>query len=65
MPVTQKVNGVEVTLADSERQPCEIWDRVMGYYRPVQDWNHGKKSEHKDRVRFVEARTVIPEDEDG
>ena len=33
-------------LEDHERQPCEVWTRVMGYYRPVSQFNHGKKSEH-------------------
>jgi anaerobic ribonucleoside-triphosphate reductase len=28
---------------------CEIFSRVVGYYRPVQDWNEGKKEEFKDR----------------
>lgn len=45
----------EVTVEDSERQLCEVWDRVMGYLRPVADWNIGKKQEHADRVRFPEA----------
>ncbi len=31
------------------RQVCEIWTRVMGYYRPVSQFNAGKKSEFKDR----------------
>ena len=25
----------QVQLKDSERQPCEVWTRVMGYHRPV------------------------------
>ena len=33
----------EVELADSERQPCEIWTRVMGYHRPLSSFNQGKK----------------------
>ena len=24
-----------VQLTDAERQPCEVWTRVMGYHRPV------------------------------
>jgi len=27
-------------------------ERVMGYYRPVEDWNIGKKSEFRDRKGF-------------
>ena len=27
-----------VVLDNSERQPCEVWTRVMGYHRPVQSF---------------------------
>ena len=46
------VDGIE--LSNSERQPCEVWTRVMGYYRPVSFYNTGKKSEFHERVEFVE-----------
>ena len=29
--------------------PCEVYSRVVGYYRPVSAWNHGKKQEFKER----------------
>lgn len=35
-----------------DRQPCEVWSRVMGYYRNVNSFNIGKKSEFKARVFF-------------
>jgi anaerobic ribonucleoside-triphosphate reductase len=44
------------TLKDSERQPCEVWTRVMGYHRPVSSFNIGKKGEHQERKFFLEAR---------
>ena len=39
----------------SERQRCEVWTRVMGYHRPVSEFNPGKQSEHRERVHFVET----------
>ena len=42
----------EVELKDSERQPCEVWTRVMGYHRPVQSFNIGKKGEFEERKYF-------------
>ncbi|WP_319772601.1 anaerobic ribonucleoside-triphosphate reductase [Breoghania sp.] len=45
-----------VTLSDEERQPCEIWTRVMGYHRPVSSFNRGKKGEHAERRFFCEDR---------
>lgn len=45
-------------LKDDERQRCEVWTRVMGYHRPVSEFNPGKQSEHRERVHFAEARTA-------
>ena len=44
-----------VTLADDERQPCEVWTRVMGYHRPTSSFNLGKQSEYSERKYFVET----------
>lgn len=33
---------------------CEVYSRVVGYHRPMEQWNIGKKSEAKDRVEFQE-----------
>ena len=27
----------------------EVWSRITGYYRPVQNWNEGKSQEFKER----------------
>lgn len=45
----------QVTLLDSERQPCEVWTRVMGYHRPVSSFNVGKQGEHAERKFFRAA----------
>jgi len=45
-----------ITLTDAERQPCEVWTRVMGYHRPVASFNAGKQGEHAERQFFSEAR---------
>jgi len=44
-----------LVLTDVERQPCEVWTRVMGYHRPVASFNIGKKGEHRERRFFREA----------
>ena len=31
---------------------CEIFSRVCGYFRPVSNWNKGKREEFKDRKVF-------------
>jgi ribonucleoside-triphosphate reductase len=34
-------------------KPAEVYSRVVGYLRPVQNYNKGKKQEYKDRVKYV------------
>ena len=34
---------------------CEVWTRVMGYFRPVRSFNIGKKGEYMERQMFTEA----------
>jgi len=29
--------------------PVEVYSRVVGYFRPVNQWNKGKKEEFKER----------------
>lgn len=51
--ICQKENSF--ILDDVERQPCEIWTRVMGYHRPVTSFNTGKKGEFHERTYFNES----------
>lgn len=43
-------------IQDSERQRCEVWTRVMGYHRPIDSFNIGKKGEFADRKYFTEDK---------
>ncbi len=40
------------------RTKCEIYSRVVGYLRPVQQWNDGKMEEFNDRVTFDEEKSI-------
>ncbi|MBD3322666.1 MAG: ribonucleoside triphosphate reductase [Chitinivibrionales bacterium] len=33
-------------------EETEVYSRIVGYYRPVKNWNRGKKSEYKDRQSY-------------
>ena len=33
-----------------KKVPVEVYSRVVGYFRPVDCWNDGKKSEFEDRA---------------
>jgi hypothetical protein len=38
------------------RTKCLVYTRVMGYHRPVESFNIGKKGEHKQRMYFKECK---------
>lgn len=50
---------VEPILKDEERQPCEIWTRVMGYHRPTSSFNRGKQGEFAERQYFLEKKAAL------
>ena len=35
-----------------KRTRCEVYSRIVGYLRPVNQWNMGKRQEFKDRKVF-------------
>lgn len=40
------------------RTKCLVYTRVMGYHRPVESFNIGKKGEHKQRLHFSECGQI-------
>ena len=42
-----------------KRTKCMVYTRVMGYHRPVESFNIGKKGEHKQRVKFIESKNSL------
>ena len=38
---------------------AEVYSRITGYYRPVQNWNDGKAQEYKDRVEYDIAHSHL------
>lgn len=41
-----------------QRNKCLVYTRVMGYHRPVESFNIGKKGEHKQRTHFIQRNAV-------
>jgi anaerobic ribonucleoside-triphosphate reductase len=39
-------------------QRAEVYSRVVGYIRPVQQWNKGKQAEFGDRIEFVVSESA-------
>ena len=54
-PKTTKIKCKECHIKEPKLknyQECEEYSRVVGYIRPVKQWNPGKKEEYKDRKEF-------------
>ncbi len=62
------ING-EVPTCEKCGAKTEVWSRIVGYFRPVEQWNKGKKSEWAERVEYevpaveqcAEATVSVPE----
>lgn len=54
-----KLQDLKNELANVKGSECEVYSRVVGYFRPVKQWNDGKQEEYADRVTF-EAK--VPEE---
>ena len=44
---------------EEKRTKCIVYTRVMGYHRPVESFNVGKKGEHNQRVKFTESKNCL------
>ena len=40
-------------------KPAEVYSRITGYYRPVQNWNEGKIQEYKERKVYDIGHSVL------
>lgn len=51
-------SGEEFTCSECG-EPTEVYSRITGYYRPVQNWNDGKSQEYKDRVIYDISKSTL------
>jgi len=76
--MTQIANGVyedslgnltdesgKVLIPREKRTKTEVYSRVVGYIRPVGQWNKGKQSEWKDRKVFIAPKIESGGDGEG
>ncbi len=40
-------------------QPCEVYSRVVGYLRPIQQWHEGKRKEFENRKEYKLPRSAV------
>ncbi len=48
----KRITEIKEELKDVHGSKCEVFSRVVGYMRPVQNWNKGKKEEFAMRKTF-------------
>ncbi|MCE5299857.1 MAG: anaerobic ribonucleoside-triphosphate reductase [Spirochaetia bacterium] len=53
-----KLEELENQLQNVKGTECEVWSRIVGYFRPVKQWNNGKQEEYEDRVEFAVETAV-------
>ena len=44
-----------------KRIPCEVYSRVVGFLRPLRNWNKGKRQEERERRTFSWQKAVANE----
>jgi hypothetical protein len=58
--IVDRIRQLEEELKNIKGTECEVYSRVVGYFRPVKQWNEGKQAEYKDRVVFDTKKAEIP-----
>ena len=68
-PLIESIHVAEEEIEPTRRQypgkvviPCEVYSRVVGYLRPVQNWNRGKQQEFSERRPFRLPEEVMHTD---
>lgn len=56
---TQQQHDLILEQYQEKRSKCLVYTRVMGYHRPVESFNIGKKGEHRQRSHFVEKDAKV------
>ena len=42
--------------------PCEVYSRIVGYLRPVQNWHEGKRQEFRERKTYKVPEAITSEE---
>lgn len=50
--IQAEIDALKEEIKEVKGTPCEVWSRVVGYLRPVQSYNVGKKEEFAMRKKM-------------
>jgi len=53
--IEKRINELEKEIESVKGSKCEIYSRIVGYHRPVENWNEGKKDEFNHRQDYQES----------
>lgn len=42
----------------NKRVPCEVYSRIVGYFRPIRNWNKGAQQAHSERKMYQVPRDM-------
>lgn len=45
--------------AEGKQNKCEVYSRIVGYLRPIDQWNDGKQAEYSDRKLFDKEKLTL------
>lgn len=52
--ISEKITKLKYELQNVHGTECEVYARIVGYYRSVKNWNAGKSEEYKNRKNFIQ-----------
>lgn len=58
--IKQKIKELKAEQENCHGSKCEVYSRVVGYLRPVQGWNRGKKEEYAMRKTMNIENPIRP-----
>ena len=41
-----------------KKVPCEVYSRIVGYFRPIRNWNKGAQQAHSERKMYRVPRDM-------
>jgi len=50
--INAEIEQLKERFANVKGSRCEVYSRIVGYYRPVDNWNGGKREEFTERTPF-------------
>lgn len=51
--ITKEIEAARIDLEGVKGSPTEVYTRIVGYFRNINNWNAGKKDEYKQRKEFA------------